>query len=147
MIHFEGDRIFSIPSADVFAKLGDASFLVGCLKDVEEVVEHSADRAVWKLQPGFSFVRTKLDITMTIVERVPTSAVKITMFSKGIGATSTVQSQLALQAAGGGTAVHWSADIVELTGLLKLVPKGLISSASSKIIEDTWSEIEKKLSV
>ncbi len=145
MIHFEGDRSFSIPLADTFAKLGDASFLVSCLKDVEELVEQSADRAVWKLQPGFSFVRTKLDITMTVVERVPNSSIKTTIFSRGIGATSTVQSQLALQTIDGRTAVHWSADITELTGLLKLVPKGLISSAASKIIEETWTEIEKKL--
>jgi len=145
MIHFEGNRSFSIPLADAFAKLGDASFLIGCLKDVEEVVEQSADRAVWKLQPGFSFVRTKLDITMTIVERVPNTSVKIAVFSKGIGATSTVQSQLALQPVDRGTVVQWSSDITELTGLLKLVPKGLISSSASKIIEDTWTEIEKKL--
>ena len=41
--------------------------------------------------------------------------------------------------------VHWTADITELTGLLKLVPKGLISSSANKVIEDTWSEIEKRL--
>ncbi|MCE9533982.1 MAG: hypothetical protein K8T89_23100, partial [Planctomycetes bacterium] len=67
MIHFEGDRSFTLPPADVFAKLGDASFLVSCLKDVEEISERGADRAIWKLHPGFSFVRTKLDITMDIL--------------------------------------------------------------------------------
>jgi len=123
MIHFEGDRTFPLPPAAVFAKLGDAAFLVDCLKDVQEVVEKNADRAVWKLQPGFSFIRTTLDITMDIVERVPDSAIKVKMFSRGIGATSTVQSVVALQPTEPGTAVHWSADITELTGLLKLVPK------------------------
>ena len=87
MIHFEGDRQFSLPIAAVFAKLGDASFLVDSLKDVEQIIEKSADRAIWKLRPGFSFVRTTLDITMDIVERVAPTTIKVKMFSRGIGAT------------------------------------------------------------
>ncbi len=145
MIHFEGDRTFPLLPAAVFAKLGDAAFLVDCLKDVQEVTEKGADRAAWKLQPSFSFIRTTLDITMDIVERVPTTTIRVKLFSRGIGATSTVLAVLALQPTEIGTAVHWSADITELTGLLKLVPKGLISSTAGKVIEDTWSEIEKKI--
>jgi carbon monoxide dehydrogenase subunit G len=145
MIHFEGERTFPHPVDHVFAKLGDASFLVDCLNDVEEISQKGADRAVWKLTPRLSFVRTKLDITMDIVERTASSSIKVKMFSRGIGATSTVESVLSLKPVDAGTAVHWSADITELTGLMKLVPKGLISSSASKVIEDTWSEIAKKL--
>jgi uncharacterized protein len=145
MIHFEGDRIFPLPPADVFAKLSDASFLVGCLKDADEVTEKTADRAAWKLRPSFSFVRTTLEVVLDILDREPPGAFKAKVFSRGIGATSTVQAVLALKANGTGTAIHWSADIVELTGLLKLLPKGLILSSANKVIEDTWAEIGAKL--
>lgn len=145
MIHFEGHREFPLPVADVFAKLSDAAFLVGCLKDVDEVIEVSADRAEWKLRPGFSFIRGTLDIKMEILERATNTSMKVRLSSRGIGATSTVESVIAFQPKESGTAVDWSADITELTGLLKLVPKGLISSTAGKVIEDTWGEIEKKL--
>ncbi len=146
MISFEGVRSLTLPPAEVFANLSDASFLVSCLKDVEQIVEQSADRAVWKLQPNFSFVRAKLDITMEIVRRLSPSAIAIQILSRGIGATSTVKADIHLHGIDAGTQVHWTAQIVELTGLLKLVPKGLISSAAHKVIDDTWTEIEKKLS-
>lgn len=145
MIHFEGDRSFTRPVAEVFAKLGDATFLLSCLKDVETVIETGVDRAKWKLRPGFSFIRTTLDITMDIIERVPNSSVKVKLFSKGIGASTTVESLMTFQEKEGGSAVHWIADVTELTGLLKLVPKGLISSSAGKVIEETWAEIDKKL--
>ena len=98
MIHFEGDRSFPLPPAEVFAKLGSAEFLVGCLKNVDQVMEKSADRAVWKLRPGFAFIRGTLEITMDITERVPNQTAKVKLFSRGIGATTTVQAVLAFQA-------------------------------------------------
>lgn len=145
MIHFEGHREFPLPITDVFTKLGDAAFLVGCLKDLDEVIESSTDRAHWKVRPGFSFIRSTLDIHMEIEDRVANSSIKVKLFSRGIGATSTVQALLNFQSKESATAVSWTADISELTGLLKLVPKGLISSTAGKVIEETWSEIEKKL--
>jgi carbon monoxide dehydrogenase subunit G len=145
MSHFEGARSFPLPPSEVFARLGDAAFLVGCLKNVDEVVETGKDKAVWKLRPGFSFMRGTLEITMDIVERTPDTSVKVKLFSRGIGATSTVQAVLTFQPTGGGTAVHWLADLTETTGLLKLVPKSLISSAAGKVIEETWAEVDKKL--
>lgn len=145
MIHFEGDKTFSLPVADVYAKLSDASFLLSCLKDVEQVIESGVDRAHWKLRPGFSFIRTTLDTKMDIIERVPNTSVKVKLFSKGIGASTTVVSELRFQSKDPGSQVSWVSDVTELTGLLKLVPKGLISSSAGKVIEDTWEEIDKKL--
>ena len=145
MIHFRGDQTFPLPLADVFAKLGDAAFLLSCLKDVEQVIEAGADQAKWKLRPGFTFIRTTLDITMDIVGRVANTSVQVKLFSKGIGASTTVMSTMTFQPTESGTAVHWIADVTELTGLLKLVPKSLISSSAGKVIDETWAEIDRKL--
>src|SRR5262245_39389340 len=43
MIHFEGEKSFALPVAEVAAKLSDAGFLVGCLADTK-VVEATPDR-------------------------------------------------------------------------------------------------------
>jgi hypothetical protein len=45
MIHFEGDRFFPLPPDVVADRLGNAAFLVGCLNNVEQVVEATADKA------------------------------------------------------------------------------------------------------
>ena len=145
MIHIEGERSFAHPVGEVFVKLGDASFLLSCLKDVEQVIETNTDRAHWKLRPGFSFIRTTLDISMDIVERVTDNTIKVKLFSKGIGATSTVISVMTFHPHESGTTVRWVADVTELTGLLKLVPKSLIMSSAGKVIDETWAEIDAKL--
>ena len=145
MIHFEGEQQFPLPKDEVAAKLSDAGFLVGCLSNVEQVVESTPDRAVWKLRPGFSFVRTTLDVTMEVVERKPGESARFRMTSKGIGASSTVEAALNFQSADSGTAVRWTADITELSGLLKMVPRGLIQSAASKVIAETWEAVGQKL--
>jgi len=144
MIHFEGTREFPQPPILVFASLGDASFLVDSVKDVQDLSVRTVDRAVWKLQPKLSFVRTKLDISMDIVERSEATGIKVKLVSRGIGATATVNATLQVEAAGTGSRVKWAADVAELTGLLKLVPKGLITSTAQKVIEETWDEIGAK---
>jgi carbon monoxide dehydrogenase subunit G len=144
MIHFEGDRDFPLSPDVVSARLGDAAFLVGCLKNVEEVVEVSPDRAVWKLRTGFSFLSTTLEITLTVIERSDHQAAYEAL-SRGVGATSLVRAVLTFHPADGGTRVHYSADVAERTGFLKIVSAGLIQAAAKTVIEDTWKSIEERL--
>jgi carbon monoxide dehydrogenase subunit G len=144
MIHFEGDRSFPLTADIVAAKLGDAQFLLSCLQNVEQVMEANPDRAVWKLRTGFSFLSTSLEITLKVIDRSTTQAT-FEAFSRGVGASSTVRAVLSFQPAEAGTAVHYSADLVERTGFLKIVSGGLIQAAAKTVIEDTWKGIEAKL--
>ena len=144
MIHFEGDRTFTLPPADVAANLGDAAFLVSCLQNVNEIVEISPDKAVWKLRTGFSFLSTTLEITLTVTGRSPESATYEAL-RRGVGATSLVRAKLTFHPADGGTRVHYTADVGERTGFLKIVSAGLIQAAAKTVIEDTWKAIEAKM--
>ncbi|MDB5308016.1 MAG: hypothetical protein JWO38_2218 [Gemmataceae bacterium] len=145
MIHFEGDRSFPLPVAEVAARLSDAAFLVGCLSDAR-VTEATADRAVWKLKPKLSFLTGSLDAVMDVTAREPGKSAAFKFVTKAIGASSTVTAELRFaEAAGGGTAVHWTADLVEVTGLLKMVPKGLLQATAEKVIEDVWAAVSAKL--
>jgi len=143
MLRFECDKDFSRPPQEVWDRLTDARFLARCIPDVDSVKEATADRAVLILRPGFAFVRGTLEVTVQIAERTAPSSAKITLVSKGIGSSSTVEAVLSLAPYGvTATHVNWVAEVKELGGLLKLVPSGLIRGAAQKVITDAWTAAE-----
>jgi carbon monoxide dehydrogenase subunit G len=144
MAQFEGTRQFSLPIAEVAAKLSDAAFLVSCLPDAQVSVATS-DRAAWKLKPKLSFLSGSLDMVLTIAAREPGKTASYQIVTKAIGAGSTVMTRLIFLASHEGTTVHWTGDLVEMTGLLKMVPKGLIQSSAEKVIDDVWTAVTARL--
>lgn len=144
MIHFEGDKHFPRPVAEVAAKLSDAAFLVGALPDAS-VSEATPDRAAWKLKPKLSFLTGSLDSVLAVTDRRAGESVNYRITAKAIGASSTVTARLAFAEADGGTAVHWVGDLVEVTGLLKMVPKGLLQGTAETVIADVWAAVGAKL--
>lgn len=144
MIHFEGEQRFPLPVADVAAKLSDAGFLAQSLPDAQ-VSEATPDRAAWKLKPKLSFLSGSLDATLTAAARDPGRSVAYRVLARAIGASSTVETRLAFDEAEGGTVVRWSGDLVEVTGLLKMVPKGLLQATAGKVIDDVWAAVRARL--
>jgi carbon monoxide dehydrogenase subunit G len=145
MIQFEGDKSFSLSVKEVAAKLSDAGFLVKCLPD-SEVTEASPDKAAWKLRPKLSFLTGGLNAEITVVARQPGESVSFNVFTKAIGASSTAMTALFFKdGEGGGTTVHWTAELSEVTGLLKAVPKGLLQGTAQKVIDDVWAAVSARL--
>jgi carbon monoxide dehydrogenase subunit G len=144
MIQFEGHRHIALPTDTVVPKLTDAAFLVNCQRNVLEIVEATRDKAVWKLRTGFSFLSTTLEISLSVTERAGDRAAYVAM-SRGVGATSLVRAELKFQAFELGTTVHYSAEVAERTGFLKIVSAGLIQAAAKSVIDETWKAIEEKL--
>jgi carbon monoxide dehydrogenase subunit G len=144
MLEFEGDRTISQPPAEVWARLGDARFLVECMPDREAVKEAAADQAVCTIRPGFAFVRGRLEVTVRILERAE-NFVRVSLHSKGVGTSSDVEATLTLAPQDGGTKLHYKAAVTHLGGLLKAVPGGLIRGAGQKVIGDVLTGVEKKL--
>jgi carbon monoxide dehydrogenase subunit G len=145
MVRFEGDKDFPLAPAELWAKLTDARFLVQCIPDVESVKEQQPDRAELVLRPGFSFVRGTLEVTLRVVEAVAPASARYLIPSKGIGSSAEVEATVALSGQGGGTRVHWTAEVKSLGGLLKMVPSGLIRGAAQKVVNDIWTAVEAKL--
>ena len=149
MIHFEGDKFFPLPLHLAAAKLSDAGFLAGTLPDAE-VTEAVAERAAWKIKPKLAFLSGSLNVELTRTAAEPDKSVAFQVLAKAIGATSTVVVTLAFaekDGKDGGTAVHWTGDLTQVTGLLKMVPKGLLQGSAHKVIEEVWSAVEAKLTV
>ena len=145
MLHFEGDKDFPQPPAELWAKVSDLRFIVQCIPDVEAVVKTEANEAQIKVRPGFSFVRSTLEITLRVLETAPPNSIRIAAHSKGIGSTSDVEASLVLAPRDDGTRIHWTADITALGGLLKAVPQGLIKASAQKVINDLWVALEARL--
>jgi carbon monoxide dehydrogenase subunit G len=145
MIHFEGDKSFPLPPADVAAKLSDAGYLAKCLPDAE-VSEATPEKAAWKLRPKLAFLTGSLHVEMSRTTHDPGKAVGFRVVAKAIGASSTVVTALTIAEGDGGTKVHWTGDLTEVTGLLKMVPKGLLQGAAQKVIEDVWEAVGARLS-
>ena len=145
MLHFEGDRDFSLPPEALFNKLRDASFLVTCVPQSTVKGTPTRDEAACSVTTGFTFVRGTLDAVIKIVEAQEPTLVKVLLQSKGIGISSDIVASLTIAAAESGSRVHWIADVERLGGLLKAVPAGLIRGAAQKTIDDILTGIQKKL--
>jgi uncharacterized protein len=145
MLHFEGEKHFPQPPAEVAAKLTDARFLARCIPGCEIVKQAEPDHVECVLRPGFAFVRGTLELTLRVADVVPATSARLLLHSKGIGSTSDVETTLAFAAHGAGTRLHWSADIKELGGLLKAVPQGLIKASAQKVLADALDLLEAKL--
>jgi carbon monoxide dehydrogenase subunit G len=145
MIQFEGDKSFSLPIMEVSLKLSDAGFLVNCLPD-SEITEATPEKATWKLRPKLSFLTGGLNAEMTATAREPGKSVAFKVSTKTLGASSTVTTTLVFkEAEGGGTLVHWTGELTEVTGLLKAVPKGLLQGTAQKVIDDVWTAVTARL--
>jgi carbon monoxide dehydrogenase subunit G len=141
VIAFSGDRSFPLPVPVVAAKLSDAGWLVGVLPDAH-ILSAAPDRAVWKLKPKLTFVTGHLDAAMDRTEHDPGQGVGFTVVTKAIGASSTVRTRLTFHAADDGTRVTWAGELTEVTGLLKMVPKGLLQATAEKVIGDVWAAVD-----
>lgn len=139
-----GDRNFRLPPHELFARLRDARWLASTLSNVQ-ILRADVDEAAWSMRPALSFLSGSIENTLSIVERQPPSLIRLKIHTKGIGATAEVEIRLELQPAEPGTTVRWFMSIPQLTGLLKLAPKGLLQATAGKVVEEVWSHVETAL--
>src|SRR5262249_38750114 len=96
-------------------------------------------------RPGFAFIRGTIELTIEIIDAVPETLIRFSQLGKGIGSSSTVETVVTLTPANGSTQIHWQAQGLNLGGLLKAIPTGLLRGAAQKIITDVWAEVDKRL--
>lgn len=144
MIHLTGVETFPASPGIVSAMLSDAGFLASHLPDAH-AVEVAPDRAVWKVRPKVAFLSGDLETVAVVTERTPES-VKYHLDTKGVGSASVVEAELKFAAGEGETTtVTWSGNVVSMSGLLKLAPKGLVQATAQKVIADCWAALKAKV--
>jgi carbon monoxide dehydrogenase subunit G len=144
-LQFDGERRLSLPPEKLWPKLSDARFLIQSIPDATLVGEPTPQRGQCTVKPNLTFARGNLEVTVQVVEAQEPSLVKLTLASRGVGSSSDVQATVGLTPDGDGTTVRWSAEVLQLGGLLKMVPAGLIRGAAQKAIEDLWTGVERRV--
>lgn len=151
-IELSGDEWFPIPPGELFEKLTDFDYLVRCFPDVAQVVSVEPDRMVFKVKPGFSFIKGTIENVVEFTEKSPPVLAVLKVEGKGIGSSIAAETRIQLQdwlvtVEGGslvpGSKVHWETKITQLGGLLKAVSKGLLEAAAEKTISVAWSKFRK----
>jgi carbon monoxide dehydrogenase subunit G len=148
MLVLQGDKDLPQPRDLVWSRLTDLAFLVKCLPDVARIEEVGPQRARAVVRPGFSFVRGELQLTL---ERQADPGPFIAQYlarTKGVGTSTEVLATLTVSDnAQAGTRITWQAEIRELGGLLKAVPRGLIQAGAQKVVSDLLAAIDRELAL
>lgn len=146
MIQLQGEKRLAGSCEQLYAELADLQNLVKTLPDIKTVKEVTENHAVVVVAPSLSFVKGELE---TVIDRTaanpPLSAI-LQVASKGIGTSMKVSASFNLSAVENATQLQWQAQVLELGGLLKLVPAGLLKGAASKVIEGWLTSLEQRLS-
>lgn len=142
MAQFEGNETVPTTLAAVETRLSDAKWLAESLPDAR-VLEATADRAVWRVRPKLAFVAGELE-TVGEVSTRESQMVQYRLVSKGVGSGSVMNATLRFHPEGTSTRIHWTADLVEMTGLLKMVPPALMQAAAKKVIAEVWTALRDR---
>jgi carbon monoxide dehydrogenase subunit G len=147
MMNFEGNEFFEVPPETLYERLTDLTLMQKFIPGLESATLVDENKMQCVVRPGLSFVRGNLKLEMEMLEKQPPSLARMRVHGKGIGNDVTIESVLALAPYedGKATALHWSAEIVKLGGLLKAVSKGLIQAAANKVVEHTWAELRTEM--
>lgn len=140
IVSLQGERKFNLSVERMFSELSDLNNFIKIVPDVKEIKSISKDQAHIIVTPGLSFVRGELDTTIDVTTGV--NEATITVASKGIGSFSKMQVSFQLEGTDT-TLLKWNMDVVELGGLLKLVPTSLMKGAAGKITNDLLNNLEK----
>lgn len=142
---FEGDQDLDHKPEFLWEKLSNAAFLAECLPDASVEGQPTQQEADCSVRPGFSFIRGSLDVHVKILEAVKPTLTKIGLVSKGIGSGSDVEATLQFAPTDKGTRVHWLAEIKSMSGLMKMIPAGLIKGAAQQVIQNLLNNVRQKL--
>ena len=145
MIQLQGTRQFAVTSERLYPELADLTHLVKTLPDVKTVKEVSESHAIVVVAPGLSFIKGELEATITRIAATPNTKAELSIASKGIGTTVKVQASFSLADNDAGCEMTWQAQVLELGGLLKLVPGSLLQGAAKKVIEGWLTSLQQRL--
>ncbi|MDP6700037.1 MAG: SRPBCC domain-containing protein [Candidatus Latescibacteria bacterium] len=145
MTQLAGEQHFTQAPSAMWSHLIDAEFMARCMPQLERVEPDDSAFLVCRVRPGLAFLKGSIRAAFTAYDMRPPAALRMRIDSKGIGSSAVVETAIALTALDGGTRLAWTADIVELGGLLKPVSRGLIEAAARKIIGEGWAQFKEEL--
>lgn len=142
MVELAGELAIARPMAHTLEILGDAGRLASVLPRIEQLHDASPERAAWKAHPTTKLFASTIDVENARVERGEGRVVYRTV-ARAIGGTVTLLTRLEIEATDAGhTLVRWNTRVEHVTGLLRMVPAGVMRSAGQAGIDDTWRDVQ-----
>ena len=144
-MNVSGDRTFDAPRATVWQVLNDPAAMAATMPGVESFDVHDAKRwtANVKIPLGLGGLKMKVDMEKTD-EREPEHAV-MRIKGQGVGAMMNMQTSFDLaDAPGGGTTMHWSAD-VKIAGPVGSMGQRVLQPIVNQQVQHVLGALEKQV--
>jgi len=144
-LNFGGEESFESPPAQLFAALTDLDQLAASIPDLTSSQRIDKQTMECVVRPGFSFLRGTMRLRIVVADLIVPESARMEIDARGIGTSMQVISQLRLTPEGSGTRLLWTAEIVQLTGLVATVSSALVTAAADQVIRHGWAEVRKRL--
>lgn len=142
MVRFNGEERFPYPRSLIAERLADARFLASCAPGA---TVHDAEprTANWTAPSRFRLATAPIETRLMIDGDGSVAAFQLV--NRLPGATLTVAGRFEFFDDGTGTRVVWSAEVVERTGLIKMVPKAVLRAQIEAELADLWNGVRLRL--
>jgi carbon monoxide dehydrogenase subunit G len=149
LLYLGGTELFAQPIERLWERLTDLAFLARCMPGLDKVVLAEPRRVVFRVRPGFAFIRGSMEITLVLLDSRRPDQARMRILSKGVGSGATLQARFVLSdpltSTDGQSSLAWSADVLELQGLLKPVGKSLIAAAARQVIAAAFERLRTEM--
>jgi carbon monoxide dehydrogenase subunit G len=144
-VNVSGDRTFAAPRNAVWGVLNDPASMARTMPGVESFDVHDPRRwtANMKIPLGLGGLRMKLDMEK-IEEREPDFA-KLKIKGTGVGAMLSMETSFQLgDADGGGTSMHWSAD-VKIAGPVGSMGQRVLQPIVNQQVQNVLTALDREV--
>lgn len=145
-LQISGEDAFTAQVPLLYSKLSDAAFLLGCLEEhLGEVIEATRDRAIWTMRPPMPMLPGMLEMKMEFLRRVEDSLTHVRIHGSGFGGAGVVETVNEIVSTDEGSIVRWTASVVEVSGMLKMVPAMMLEPGIRQAVTTSWVTVRQKL--
>jgi len=146
VMHYGGSFEVASARARVYEFATDPSKVATIFPDVLDVKIDDADHFTLKAKVGISSIKGVMDVKCAIVEKVPSTSVKLKLRASGLSSAVDMESGFSFEdAKGGGTLVRWTAD-AKVAGLIARMGSRLTDSIAVKYLDQTVEALKRSLS-
>ena len=144
-IQLSGEERFEQSREELYKRLTDLEFMSKTIPGLQQVEHADATLLRCRVKPGFAFLTGSMKLLFEITGQQPPERADMRVTGKGIGSSIAVETTIKLLPDGNGTRLDWSSEVKELTGLSKVVSRGLIEAAAKKINTEAWAGFRRAL--
>jgi carbon monoxide dehydrogenase subunit G len=146
-VNVSGDRVFEAPRADVWRVLNDPASMAKTMPGVESFDVHDEQRwtANVKIPLGLGGLRMKIDMEKTDERELEFA--KLNIKGQGVGAMLSMITSFELRDAdGGGTVMHWAAD-VKLAGPVGSMGQRVLQPIVNQQVQHVLKSLDREVQI